>query len=210
MTYVEYLGQRGETKRYVIQLGIERVEAMVNPESVRLKVGDTVLNLELSDIVALELAEGVAAGGYNPAQVERANDILGALGRPLVGAEERTIPLDGENPNHVRVRHYIGKSKAQDIVQRRQFGGNGHTLDQGLVFVELATAPVLSSADFITKYAITHGNRGHAYFEFLVRKDEISTKVNPRTGQDEYVVQANGQEDGQGIYKIMSEIELHD
>lgn len=102
MTYIEELDSVGQTRRYAFQLGGDRVTAIVAKAGSCLKVGNTILDKELSDIVAEELTKSISE--LNDIKiVERANAILAALGYKTVSLPETARPVD-EAPEKAFVR----------------------------------------------------------------------------------------------------------
>jgi len=207
--YIENKGQIGDSKKYTIQLddGL-RLDALVSKESAVIKENGQVLDSsDLIQLVAEELKETVLRT-KDRRLTDRANEILGSLGYDPVQVVEEKVPLDSADQAYVRVRHYIGPAKAEDIAQRGQFGGEGHTLDQGKVFLEPASWKILSPQEFQDRYAITHGNHGTAFIEFLVPRSELESQINDRNGKEEYFVRANSVENDQATYKIASEVKI--
>lgn len=129
---------------------------------------------------------------------------------PLIHGNIVPIPLDVNIPGYVRLRHYTSSSRADRIASSRKFGGESspRPLDQGNVFVTLASSPVLSQQDFVKKYVITNNHLGEAYVEFIVPESDLGFQTNSRNGEKEYYVKANGVENQKRVYRVLSDVEV--
>ncbi|MFH1500547.1 MAG: DUF308 domain-containing protein [archaeon] len=127
--------------------------------------------------------------------------------RPLNGGRVPPIPLDYVGKEYVLVRHYTTRSRADRIEKEGKLGGEGSpkNLDQGRIFLEPASSPVLSQQEFVEKYALSNSHLGEAYVEFLVPADMLEDQINPRHGKKEHYIKATESEKGVPVYRIRSE-----
>jgi len=207
MAYIIDLGRQGDTKRYEFDLAPnpDRVIALVSKNGACLKIGATVLDRELTDLVLQELRENV-----KPGQASRANEILQAFQKAPIYIERKLIPFDSNDTAYARVRHYTTQSRARKIAEDGQFGGPNapRPLDQGKVFVEKADGPLLSQQDFANRYAITDKDLGAGCIEFLAPESDLETQICQRNSKLEYFLRAKEMKDGNLIYKVISEIQV--
>ena len=129
---------------------------------------------------------------------------------PLV--HERVIPvLDKmEGKGYLRVRHYTTSSRADKINKVKVMGweGSPRPLDQGKVFVELASNKILSQQEFIERHVINNPHLGESYVEFLVPENDIKAQTNPKNGLKEYYLDANSIHGKNPSYKIYSNVKV--
>jgi hypothetical protein len=205
--YIEYHGNSGETDIFAFNLGPDRLEALVSDTGVCLRIDGEVLETPLAEIVLEELARNVKK--EPPEVVKKANRILTKLGKNPISIKNNSVPLEDEK-GYTKVRHYTTSSRAEKIASSLQFGGNEtpKQLDQGKIFVELASSQPLSQQDFVKRYALSpNAKKGSAYVEFMVPDKDLSSQKCRRTGKPENFLRLNGQ-GSNPTYHIKSKIKV--
>jgi hypothetical protein len=205
INYIQKARKVGDTTHYLIGTNAERVEAVVSPNGSCLKIAGQPLDKDLAGIILDELQTT-----EDPKLLDRANEILSALGRPQIAIVTPAIPLTAADSLYTRVRHYTTPSRAERIAKERILGGPNapRKLDQGKVFLEPADWKVLSQQEFVDRYAITDRDLGKAYVEFLVQRDKILKQTNPRNGLQECYILADQTINAERAYRIPSEVKV--
>lgn len=208
--YIADLSKRADERTYAIQMDQDRYLAHLASGHQRLFDNDrqAVKDKELTDVIIDMLRESV---DRNPEQIGRANEIFEAFGYDRLAIPTAGSVEDLAAKGYVKVRHYTSSSRAERIAQTKKFGGDAapRPMDQGKVFVELASDKVLSPQEFIKRYAITNRDLGRAYVEFWVKPEDLSNQTCARNGLKEYIVSAKDVEDGKPVYRLEGDVEVY-
>ncbi|MBI2107007.1 hypothetical protein HYT57_03405 [Candidatus Woesearchaeota archaeon] len=154
MTLVNYCGKVGDTKRYLIQLGPDRVEALISDNGSCLKVSGEVADRELTELIAQEMRDLVLRQ-QNGELVTRVNEILEGIGEETVEPEEYTQNIDPQALKDLKEAFREWKGRATPY-QRRVLAkiglmyidgedGKGHhriaRIDDPKKFVSMPSSP---------------------------------------------------------------------